>query len=253
VLRADVLSRFRHDDEATVRGVLKDLVDTGMLFRSGREDTTSFRAARAEDYTASRRGEDGESLLNFVWVAVSRYGPVSKEELLRHVPTSDEELSSALDRLIEQQRVEAVEQPPPRPPLYESGRCVIPLGTTSGWEASVWDHFQAMVTAIGTKLASGRQTARLGDAVGGSTYTFDIWPGHPHRDEVLSFLTHVRKHGVMLREKVEGHNATVAAPQPEMERVIAYVGQTVLGSAAGPSDAEPPGEAASEEAVAAQS
>jgi hypothetical protein len=88
------------------------------------------------------------------------------------------------------------------------------------------------VTAISTKLASGRQLARLEDAVGGSTYTFDVWPGHPHREEALAFLRRVREQGVALREKVEAYNARAGAPDAESERVIAYVGQTVLSGAA---------------------
>jgi len=248
VLRADVLQRFRHDDEATVRGVLKDLVDSGMLFRTGREDATTYRAARAEDYAASERGARGEGLANLVWVAVSRYAPISAEELSRHVPASDEELSAALERLVGEQRVSVLERAGESLPLYESQHCVIPLGTPSGWEASVWDHFQAMVTAIGTKLASGRQTAQWDDAIGGSTYTFDVWPGHPHRDEVLSFLKHVRAHGLALRQKVEAYAAVASPRERELERIIAYVGQTVLGGTragaeseleAAPGDSEP--------------
>ena len=239
-LRADVLCRFRHDDESLVRGVLKDLVDSGMLFRTGREDATTYRAARPEDYASAARGAQNERLANLVWVAVSRYAPVNKDELSRHVPVSDEELSQALERLVLERRVELIPDPDGNAVVYESRSCVIPLGTSSGWEASVWDHFQAVVTAIGTKLASGRQMARLDDAVGGSTYTFDVWPGHPHRDEVMSFLRHVREKGVALRQKVEAHNAAIAAPDAESERVIAYVGQTVLLGASSRGDADAP-------------
>jgi hypothetical protein len=237
-LRADILRRFRHDDEATVRGVLRDLVDSGMLFRTGREDGTTYRAARPEDYAGTMRSHSAEGLANLVWVAVSRYAPITKEELLRHVPIDEEELSRALERLVAEGRVDATPDAAAAEPVYESQRCVIPLGTASGWEASVWDHFQAMVTAISTKLASGRQLARLEDAVGGSTYTFDVWPGHPHREEVLSFLRRVRERGVALREKVEAHNARASAPDAETERVIAYVGQTVLSGAAPRADGE---------------
>lgn len=148
------------------------------------------------------------------------------------MPLGEEELSRALDRLAAEGRVEVAPDAAASAPFYESRSCVIPLGTTSGWEASVCDHFQAMVTAISTKLASGRQLARLEDAVGGSTYAFDVWPGHPHREEVLSFLRRARERGVALREKVEAHNARAGAPDAETERVIAYVGQTVLSGAA---------------------
>jgi hypothetical protein len=98
-----------------------------------------------------------------------------------------------------------------------------------GWEAAVFDHFQALVTALVTKLQSGSLQAQLGDAIGGTTFHFDVWPQHPHREEVLSFLKDVRAKGAALRHKVEGYNAQVGLPRAEPERVIFYAGQTVLG------------------------
>jgi len=112
---------------------------------------------------------------------------------------------------------------------YQCQSCVIPVGAPVGWEAAVYDHFQAMVTALVTKVRSGRLQARRSDAVGGSTYTYDLWPGHPHRDEVLGLLREVRAKGVALREKVESYNAQVGLPRDEPERVIFYAGQTVVG------------------------
>jgi hypothetical protein len=46
VSRDEVLRRFRHDDEATVRGVLHDLTESGLLFCSGTGAPTTYRAAR---------------------------------------------------------------------------------------------------------------------------------------------------------------------------------------------------------------
>src|SRR5690348_10170172 len=42
VSRLDILARFSGDEEMVVRGVLRDLVETGLLFRSGRGDWTTF-------------------------------------------------------------------------------------------------------------------------------------------------------------------------------------------------------------------
>jgi hypothetical protein len=227
LLRADVLRRFQHDDEASVRGVLKDLVDSGMLFRSGREDATTYRAVSLEDLSESRAQETSESLAHLVWVAVHRHGPISEAQLGRVLATSAEELQTALGWLMEAGRVERM--PVDGEALYQCQSCVIPVGAPVGWEAAVYDHFQAMVTALVTKVRSGRLQARLGDAVGGSTYTYDLWPGHPHRDEVLGLLREVRAKGVALRQKVESYNAQVGLPREEPERVIFYAGQTVVG------------------------
>src|SRR4029078_837183 len=39
---AEVLERFRNDDEVTLRSVLADLVDSGLVFRSGRGATAKY-------------------------------------------------------------------------------------------------------------------------------------------------------------------------------------------------------------------
>lgn len=46
LLQTEVLTRFRNDDAATVRAILNDLVESGLVFRSGRGDGTTLRAAR---------------------------------------------------------------------------------------------------------------------------------------------------------------------------------------------------------------
>src|SRR5882672_2207142 len=42
VLRAEVLLRFPHDNEAVVRSVLRDLVDSGLVYQTGRGDSTAY-------------------------------------------------------------------------------------------------------------------------------------------------------------------------------------------------------------------
>ncbi len=56
----------------------------------------------------------------------------------------------------------------------------------------MFDHFQAMVTAIGSKLSMGKTRSDQADVVGGSTLSFDVHEGHPHGDEVLALLGQVR-------------------------------------------------------------
>jgi hypothetical protein len=109
---------------------------------------------------------------------------------------------------------------------------VIPLESASGWEAAVFDHFQAMVTAMCTKLRLGATVATKKDWVGGSTYAYDVWDGHPHQAEVVGFLAATRERAVALRAKVEGYNAQTT-PDAASQRVLVYVGQTVLGGLEG--------------------
>ncbi|HVJ15584.1 MAG TPA: hypothetical protein VM686_09085, partial [Polyangiaceae bacterium] len=47
--RRALVQRFAADDEASIRGVLKDLVDSGMVFRAGRGDLTNYQAARVNE------------------------------------------------------------------------------------------------------------------------------------------------------------------------------------------------------------
>jgi hypothetical protein len=92
----------------------------------------------------------------------------------------------------------------------------------------VFDHYQAMVTAICTKLRLGKTHASAGECVGGSTYSYDVWDGHPVQDDVLAFLAESRKRAVELRKRVEAYNSKHSGPA-DTKRVIAYVGQTVVG------------------------
>jgi hypothetical protein len=224
VLQADVLHRFRNDDEASVRGVLKDLVESGMIFRSGRGNRVTYRAAKPEEY---RLADDprADGAANLVWVAVSRFGPAGIERLAEAVPLERAALEAALARLVREGRAARVEQG--ERVEYRADLCLIPFGTPSGWEAAVFDHYQAVVTAICTKLRRGT-TSAADDSVGGSTYGFNVWRGHPHYDEAIGLLGRLRPEAMRLREKVAAYNADHAVPEGSSVRVICYMGQTVM-------------------------
>lgn len=227
VLRADVLRRFQQDDSATLRAVLKDLVETGMLFQTGRGDSTAYRAASAEELALAGTEARRDGLESLVWVAVNRHAPATLEDLQQVVPLDRSELERVLAALLANGRIS--EQVGDDGPRYACPSCLIPLGSTVGWEAAVFDHYQAMVTALTTKLRMGSRTAQPADWVGGSTYGIDVWPGHPLRDEVLGLLRRFRQQAVELRTKVENYNQAHGVPTTGTERVIAYVGQTVVG------------------------
>jgi hypothetical protein len=114
------------------------------------------------------------------------------------------------------------------PTLYSCETCVIQFGDEAGWEAAVFDHYQAMVVAIATKLRSGGRRAELADGIGGSTFVFDIWQGHPLQAAVLGYLKAMRQQGMQLRAAVEQHNAASPMPADAIpQRVTAYIGQSV--------------------------
>jgi hypothetical protein len=226
VLQSEVLYRFRHDDEASVRGVLNDLVDSGMVFRTGRGDHRTYRAAKPDEY-ARIEAQSGDGAANLVWVAVNRFGPATEAALAEVVPLEPQRLSAALEQLVGDRRVTRSERDGVL--LYASDECVIPFESPAGWEAAVFDHYQAMVTAICTKLRLGPR-ARASEDVGGSTFGFVIWDGHPLEREVRGLLGELRARATELRARVAEHNASVSAPLDAEIRVIAYVGQTVMGN-----------------------
>lgn len=225
VQRGDVLARFAKDDESVVRGVLRDLVESELVYQTGRGDGMTYRARAVDE--AGDTARDSRLLDNLVLVAVHRYGPLDRPALSTLVPVTDEcALDAALARLVQEGTMTADEQG--TVVRYDCETCVIPFGDPAGWEAAVLDHYQAMVTALVTKLRLGKRRADLSDKIGGSTFVFDLWRGHPLEDECGGYLRAVRQQGIALRKRLEEHNLSNPAPGgvPAF-RVISYVGQTV--------------------------
>ena len=77
VHRADVLRRFRHDDEASVKSILYDLVQSGLIFQTGSGDSTTYRAAKKGEIEEVMESEDEMSAPWLIWMTVYRAGPIS--------------------------------------------------------------------------------------------------------------------------------------------------------------------------------
>ncbi len=153
----------------------------------------------------------------------ARYPAIASELALR-----PEEVEEALATLETQGRVarlqEAIEGEEGEAVQYRADSYLIGFDAEQGWEGAVFDHFQAMVTAVGAKLALGPRASRE-DRVGGSTYRFDLWPGHPLTDEVMGLLREVRMRASELRTRVE----SIPSPQgiDRSVRTTFYVGQVI--------------------------
>ncbi len=227
LLQSDVLTRFRNDDDASVRAVLNDLVESGLVFRSGRAEATTLRAARPEEVSlAGQQNDDGVASL--VWLVVHRQGPATAAEIQGMGPVDSVRLERVLTRLVGEGRVRAREAAPET--RYAVADCIIAAGDAAGWEAAVFDHYQAMVTALCAKLRRGAQKSGADETVGGSTYGFTVWPGHPHHDEVLGILSRLRDDLSRLRHKVHDYNANNPGPDEPHIGVIAYLGQALIES-----------------------
>jgi hypothetical protein len=223
LLRAEVLRRFRHEEEATLRGILRDLVDGGLVYVSGQGEQVMYRALDAAELARSASA-NLQATANMIWVAVYRFGPLPADNLQLVVPAEPALLAQGLEVLLGDGRVQRVEHD--GHVEYVTDQCYVPPGTPGGWEAAVFDHYQAVVTTICNKLTLLSQGNDVND-VGASTFRYDVWPGHPLRAEVVSLLERMREQMRDLRQRVETFNASNVMPDTvNEERHIAYVGKT---------------------------
>lgn len=223
VARAQVLQRFRYDGEAQVAAVLNDLVSTGFLTRTGRGSSCIYGVANEQEIAALADMERAETLGWLLWVTICRNPGVGLEGLIALVPFGAEDVTEALDHLLEEGRVIA-EDSGDEVRLYGE-TLTIPIGSSQGWELAIFDHFQAVCTAIGLKLRQGASSSSRTDTVGGATLGFDLYPGHPHEEEVKSLLSRVRNDINEVWERVHAHNVSVNTPEEEKTRAVFYCGQ----------------------------
>ena len=225
VTRAEFLVRFPRDDEALVRAVLHDLCESQLVFVSGTGPNTTYRAASEEELSAlqRRRGPDGADEL--LVALMHREGPLTLKEIASRAQADPSAVEAGLVRLAAAGRIQQIEQN--GTVRYEAGALVIPLGAPVGWEAAVFDHFKALVTTVMCRLRENEMTAALADRNGGSTYTIDVWPGHPLADEVYGTLGRVRTALSELRARVDEFNRQRELPD-SYTRVVIYAGQCVI-------------------------
>jgi hypothetical protein len=222
--RADVLRRFRHDNEAGVRGILNDIVASGLVYRTGKGDHTVYRVASDEDLERAG-GQAAQAAESLVWLTVYRQGPIGRAALSDLLPLDAQAVSGALELLVSEGRIERVSDEGGG--VYASARCLIPIGDPSGWEAGLFDHFQALVGAMTTKLRNGTTRALPDDQVGGSTFSFDVWPGHPHDERVRSLLRDLRAQVGAVWDDVATYNASHQPSPNQGAKVTLYFGQSV--------------------------
>lgn len=221
--RADVLTRFSRDDEAQVRAVLHDLCESQLVFAAGTGTNTTYRAATDEEIATlqKRQGADGSDEL--LLALMYREGPLTAAEIAARAQRDLPGIEATLARLLSTGRIELLERQ--GTPLYRAGALVIPLGAPAGWEAAVFDHYKALVGTILGRL--DRDRSALADRIGGSTYTIDVWDGHPLADEVYATLGRIRESLTELRTRVQTVSATRERPSAHA-RVVIYTGQCVI-------------------------
>lgn len=220
VLRSRVLERFAHDPEPVLASVLHDLCESGLVFVLGSGSRVAYRAASEQELGELTRFGADEGLEELIWALVLHEGPLGESELARRAGREPDGLAPTLERLLADGRIERRTNG-----MLWARDLVIPLSAPAGWEAAVFDHFQAVVQTIVQRLE--RRTLDPAAPIGGSTYRFDIWPGHPHAARVQARLTEIRQELSALRAEVSEHNARVGLPAT-YRQVALYVGQCQL-------------------------
>jgi hypothetical protein len=222
--RAQVLARFSHDDQDLVRGVLYDLTESGLLFSSGSGVDQVYRATtRAEQLQMGKLADTG-GFDELLWAFVYREGPVSHAGLQEFAASDPARLERALERLLALKKITVHGKAAER--TYHAERLEVLLEAEVGWEAAIFDHYRAMVQTICHRLASAQGGSAI-QRVGGSTFTFDVWPGHPLAEEAYGTLARFRAQHAELYERIEQHNAQHGRPA-NYEQVVIYAGQHVV-------------------------
>ena len=225
--RGEILSHFKHDEEATVRSILNDLVESGLVRRSGRGKDTRYRVATSEELEeigASDAGDSAATNAALVWVHLYPASPMKKEELARLVPLPESAFEAAVDRLVQDDRIRVENRHDGSYCVTE--RCLIPVGQAAGWEAAVVDHHRAVLKALAAKAVGGQHVSAAADEIGGTTLSFDLWPGHPREREVRQLLATVRRQVVSLWDEVVAYNQE-HRPE-ETYSVTFYCGQNLI-------------------------
>lgn len=219
VQRRAILDHFHREPETSVRGVLSDLTESELVFRTGVGDETRYRLV--DDLQGA--ADPIEVAAGLVWLAIYRAERIERAQLATQFRFDDATLTAALDRLLDDDRIQ---QSDSDAPTFTCRAYLIPFGQTQGWSVALFDHYQAMVDAICAKL-SGVARADAQDIVGGSTFSLTLWRGHPFEAESVALLAELRDRIDILRGRIDGYNA-VHAPTGTPRRVTVYVGQNVV-------------------------
>jgi DNA-binding MarR family transcriptional regulator len=222
--RREILTRFSSDEEAQVRAVLRDLRESELIFSSGSGPNPAYRAATDEELRILQRKRGSEGTDELLIALMYRDGLLTLKEIAERAQLEIGAIEPTVARLLESGRIERVEEEGVF--RYRARALVIPLGAPVGWEAAVFDHFNALVSTVLTRLGAPAASAPH-DKVGGSTYTIDVWEGHPLADEVTGTLARLRTTLSELRARVSDYNTSNELPESHT-RVVIYCGQCLI-------------------------
>ena len=221
--KESIVTRFRRDGERETIGVLTDLVTSGLVHVTGKGSATLYGPTSHAERQRLTRMVDRSTLADMVWGSVYRAPGITSSALLQEFQCSEPELRAAIELLTFDGRVQA--HVTELETGYTAATFRIAPGAEYGWESAVFDHFQAVATAIAQKLELQREAAEARRIVGGSTLRFELGPDHPHRERVIGLLEEVRELVNRVWEETCAHNDAHPLDPDARFNVTFYFGQ----------------------------
>ena len=223
VSRSKILERFKYDEEAVLKGVLNDLVESQLIFKAGRGDSTIYIMAptdlNAQDEEENKTKDD--QLDAMILVTLYHGQPMHTENIKLNLNLSQSILEKGLERLEVNGLIRQDEEG------WHCQSYYLPTDDPVVWGAALFDHYQSVIRALCVKLRGGNDRARDRDLTGGSTYSFNIWTGHPLESEITGLLKEFRGRLEDLWERKE--NVPDQCPEDqEPSKLIFYFGQAII-------------------------
>lgn len=92
--RQQITTRFSRDEEPIVRGVIHDLTESGLVFKTGMGGEAVYRAATEEEPGKMREVFSGQSD-ELLWAIIYRDGPLTPKDIERLERMTKDPLTSA--------------------------------------------------------------------------------------------------------------------------------------------------------------
>lgn len=216
-----LLHRFRHDNEREVAGVLNDLVESGLLYTTGSGMSTLYGVTSEAERQQFTRRSDTQALASMALGVIYRSPGITKQELASHSRVTMPELEAALECLVSERRIEADGEG------FRAPSFLITTDSPHGWEAAVFDHFQAVCTAVANKVQLKHRQSDLSHLVGGSTLHFEVSATHPGLPKVLQLLDRVRALTDAVWEEIYRYNEQHPLADADRVNLTLYYGQNV--------------------------
>jgi hypothetical protein len=229
VRRGEIAMHFAQDDELAVSSVLTDLVTSGLLYTVGRGDAAVYGRSTDADRRALETEDSLETVALLLWGIVFRSPGMSIADLIKVAGTPEPGARTAIERLLATGRISSEGHGDEA--TLSSASFVILENAAQGWEAAVFDHYQAVARAIAQKTKVRSSPLPGSDQVGGATLHFGVFPGHPYEERVLGLLRRFRDEMNTFWKEVASYNEANGITEDMSTRVTFYFGQHVVPQA----------------------